>query len=254
MYNNKLLVSASLPSILYSLILEPACNMSIIYPSEEHIYDAVWTRTGNIVFTSRSTLSNGKVIVINETGNVIHETTMNDPRFLFVSYSKDAIYLADYTTGYYQSVDDGKTWQFLFSPSDNWNVRQVIKVSTDIIWASELRTASTSEYRLRIYSGDRGHFDGNVTWKDVHLNLPLVGNKQINLAGCKLFFDGNSSMFLSDSDNNAVYLLFTDGQYNRQILSSKNISSPYALTVDKNHKQLLYVGQKLGVIGVFKFV
>ena len=81
------------------------------------------------------------------------------------------------------------------------------------------------------------------------------GSNRLNLRDCKLLFNGYSQVFLSDDLNQAVYILPADGQSGRQILSSNNISNPYALAIQRKSEQKywLYVGMKNGMLGVFKF-
>ena len=266
-YNNKLLLGASSTAALYTLVLEPICNLSIIQLSEVHLYDAIWMSNGNIMYASYD-----KVVVITESGEVVYETFMPSPRFLtqLRSYSiiSGNFYLADYNHGYFESSDEGRTWQRMFrssggwpTPSDGWHAKQIVNKYMSITgetWCTiEMRPASPPEYRLRIYRVNKmiSSFSSfALSWADVRINSSVVGTQLINLADCKLFFDICFGIFLNDSGNNIVYILSdTFSSADAQILWFKNISSPYVTAMDRNLTQLLFVGQKFGQVGVFKY-
>ena len=218
---------------------------------------------GNIMYASYD-----KVVVITESGEVISETFMSSPRFLTqvlgrYSFNEGLFYLANFA-GYYESSDEGRSWKFLFGPSDGWHAKQIvnkyISISGEIYCTIEMRPASPPEYRLRIYGiSYMKPTDDRLWWTDVHINSSMVGSKPINLADCKLFFDNCFGIFLNDSGNNIVYILsFDEVKFFKrsavaQVLWFKNISSPYVTTMDRNHTQLLFVGQKLGQVGVFRY-
>ena len=212
------------------------------------LWDATWTPRGNIVYT---TYRSNKVVVMSESGKVITtHTQMTDPRYISVSCD-DIIYLADYKTGVYQSTDDGVSWSLVFKSTDGWHCEQVIKVTTDLsddFWT--LEKSNNNKYHLRVYSVDRRRSDGYVTWRGI--NVRTTDGKHINLSDSRLSYDGNMNIFLSDYHNKAVHVLLVNGQYHCQLLSSHHIKNePFRLAVDKE-RQLLYVGQKFGVVGVFK--
>ena len=243
MFNDKLLVSCVTLSELFIYSHEGRHLSTIIINDYDLLCDAMWTPRGNIVYTTYSY----KVVVMSESGRVITtHTQMTSPHRLSVS-SDDIIYLADYETGVYQSTDDDIGWSLVFKSIDGWHCYQVIKVTTDHsddFWTLEY--SGNLNYRLRVYSVDRKHSDGNVTWRDINVNT--TNGKHINLSNSCLSYDGYLNIFLSDSDNRDVYAFSVNGQYH----SSHHIKYKSSrLAVDKN-RQLLYVGQSGGVVEVFE--
>jgi hypothetical protein len=95
---------------------------------KDTVRDAVWTREGNIVYTTNNTK---QVVVMTQTGEVKAQTPMTDPRHLTGSTHDDVIYLADYENGLQQSVDGGLTWATLFKPCSGGSFVQAVKVATD---------------------------------------------------------------------------------------------------------------------------
>ena len=246
-FNDKLLVSCGVLSQLFIYSREGRHLSTITTNNNDTLWDATWTPRGNIVYTT----FNYKVVVMSESGKVITTyTQMTVPRCLSVS-SDNIIYLADYMTGVYQSTDDGVSWSLVFKPTDGWHCKQVIKVTTDHsddFWT--LENSDNDNYHLRVYSENRRRSDGNVTWRDI--NVTTTDGKNINLSNSRLSYDGNMNIFLNDLHNKAVHVLSVNGQYHCQLLSSHHIKNkPYRLAVDKE-RQLLYVGQDTGVVGVFK--
>ena len=248
-FNDKLLVSGSDLSQLFIYCREGRHLLPITTNDNDKLRDATWTPRGNIVYT---TYYSNKVVVMSESGKVITtHTQMTSPGLLSVSYD-DIIYLADSKTGVYQSTDDGVSWSLVFKSTDGWHFRQVIKVTTDHsddFWT--LEQSDNFNYHLRVYSVDRRRSDGNVTWRDI--NFPTTDGKHIDLPWySRLSYDGNMNIFLSDCENKAVHVLSVNSQYHCQLLSSHHIKNlPRRLAVDKE-RQLLYVGQTRGVVGVFE--
>ena len=241
-FNDKLLVSCFSLSQLFIYSREGRHLSTITTNNNDKLRDAKWTPRGNIVYT---TYYSNKVVVMSESGKVITtHTQMTSPGLLSVS-SDDIIYLAGYKTGVYQSTDDGVSWSLVFKSADEWHCWQVIKVTTDHsddFWTLEY---SGNYPHLGVYSVDRRRSDGKVTWRNI--NVPTTDGEHISLS-----YDGNMNIFLSDLDNKAVHVLSVNGQYHCQLLSSRHIeSTPFRLAVDKE-RQLLYVGQSGGVVGVFR--
>ena len=248
-FNDKLLVSCFNLSQLFIYSREGRHLSTITTNNNDELLDATWTPRGNIVCTTNRS---HKVVVMSESGKVITtHTQMTDPRHLSVS-NDDIIYLADYQTGVYQSTDDGVSWSLVFKSTDGWHCWQMIKVTTDHsddFWTLEYNSDNKNRH-LRVYSVDRRRSDGNVTWRDI--NVPTTDSKHINLSASSLSYDGNMNIFLSDWDNKAVHVLSVNGQYHCQLLSSHHIKNNlFRLAVDKE-RQLLYVGQGMSVVGVFK--
>ena len=245
-FNDKLLVSCDgLSPFIYSC--EGRHLSTITNKDDYELWDATWTPRGNIVYT---TYHSKKVVAMSEFGKVITTSTqMTLPRYLSVS-SDDIIYLADMETGVYQSTDDGVSWSLVFKSTEGWHCWQVIKVITDHsddFWTLEY---NDNNYHLRVYSVDRRHSDGNVTWRDI--NVPTTDGQHINLLASRLSYDGYNTIFLSDWDNKAVHVLSVNGQYHCQLLSSQHLKNlPCRLAVDKE-RQLLYVGQDNGIVEIFQ--
>ena len=247
-FNDKLLVSRVGLSQLFIYSREGRHLSTITTNNNDRLYDATWTPRGNIVYT---TCENNRVVVMSESGKVITtHTQITEPQWLSVS-NDDIIYLADSHTGVYQSTDDGVSWSLVFKSTGGWHCEQVIKVTndhSDDFWTKKY--SDNNSYHLRVYSVDRRRSDGNVTWRDI--NVPTTDGKHINLSCSSLSYDGKVNIFLSDCDNKAVHVLSVNGQYHCQLLSSHQIKNePFRLAVDRE-RQLLYVGQEEGVVGVFK--
>ena len=250
-FSDKLLVSAreSLPQLsIYSR--EGRHLTTITTKDNDTLLDAAWTPQGNIIYT---TAGQKEVVVMSESGKIItSHTQMTFPQQLSVS-TDNIIYLADSLTGVYQSTDGLVKWTLVFKPIDGWHCNQVIKVNrddSDDFWTLESNDAK--HWHLRVHCIDRGRSNGNATWRNI--NVSTTDNNQIGplLSGSSLSYDGNMNILLSDYDNKAVHVFSVNGQHHCQLLSSNHINTlPHRLAVDKE-RQLLYVGQVLGIVEVFK--
>ena len=222
-------------------------------------YDALWTPTGNIVYT---TLPVGVHIALNNSnkkkGRVVYhlfesgaakDVEMTRPSLLSISDEGEdkpkKIYLADYNDGVFESTNDGVKWNLIFKPTDEWHCWQVIKVKNDekndVFWTLERRG---DKRRLRVYIRNS---DKDFTEKNI--SLTTIDGKHINLSKSSLAYDGNRKIFLSERDNKAVHVLSVDGHYKRQLLSSHDIKNePWRLAV---YGESLYVGQYDGVVEEF---
>ena len=246
-FNGKLVVSRVGLSQLFFYSREGRYLSTITTNDNDKLFDATWTPRGKIVYTTYS----NKVVVMSESGKVLTtHTQMTSPRYLSVS-NDDLIYLADWKIGVYQSTDDGVSWSLVFKSTYGRHCLQVNKMTTDYsddFWTLEYN--DDENYHLRVYSVDRRRSDCYVTWRDI--NVPTTDGKHIDLFNSRLSYDGNMNIFLSDYHNKAVHVLSVNGQYHCQLLSSHHFKNePCRLAVDKE-RQLLYVGQKEGVVGVFK--
>ena len=214
----------------------------------DNVYDAVWTRRGNIVYSEwRST----KVVTMSQSGDVIQQTNVSMPSYLSVSTDGVIYLISDNYKIVYQSTDDGLTWSRMFNVTDGWECWQVIKVSTDsntdVLWTV---VESAKDCRLRVYTVDKRRAVGdNVTWRDV----TLPSHVTVSLSESKLAYDGHTSIFVTDSvSNRAVHVWSVSGQYDRQLVSPQQlISKPCRVAVD-TQRHVMYVGLEKGTVGVFE--
>ena len=243
--NGKLLISHKESQSFFIYSLENYTCLSIITINETYyereITDVKWTPRGNIVFT---VFFKGLLSVITESGEVIVKTLMIKPQCLYIS-NDDIIYLADLVTGLLQSIDDGVTWNVVYKPTDGWQFKQVIKVTTeksDDFWIvkHEMRA---STHKLGVYSAKR-KYSGvipNIT-KTRDIDLDVTGGKRVKLRENSLLYDGEMNIFVSDYTNKNVYLFLKTGQYRCQLMSSRDFKQePETLAID-SRKQNLYIG------------
>jgi hypothetical protein len=212
----------------------------------DKVCDAVWTRHGNIVY---SEWRSKKVVTMSQSGDVIQQTNVSNPRNLSVSID-GVIYLISDCTSVYQSTDDGVTWSHMFTVSDGCECWQVIKVSTDsntdvvwtLVWSGE-------DWRLRVYTVDKRRAAGdNVTWRDVTVPRHVT----VNLGYSRLVYDGHTSIFVTDCSNRAVHVWSVSGQYDRQLVSGQQlVSNPCGVAVD-TQRHVMYVGREQGIVGVLE--
>ena len=218
---------------------------------EDYPFDATWTPRGNIVYTIYNSSEIGAVVVISKTGKVIK---VNDhiikPRYL--SVSEDIIFLADMHVGVFQSTNDGALWTLVFVSHEGWLCNQVIKVTSDTynrhdFWTLEF---TVSKLRLGVYNLDIWSPYDNVTWQEI--NVTKADGQRIELHSSKLSYGGEGHIFLNDLFKKEVHVFLVNGRYLGQLLSAHQIrTKPETLALDKE-RQLLYIGQGLGVVGVFK--
>jgi hypothetical protein len=213
------------------------------------LLEAVWTPRCHIVYTADNS---SNVVVMTQRGDVIAQTNTLVPFRLSIS-TDDVIYLADYRTGVYQSIDDGVTWSHVFNVDDGWHCVQVIKVSsgsnTQVFWTTEMLSADATKWRLRVYTVDKRKVDDNVTWR----NVTLPSHVTVNLQQSKLAYDGYTNMFVTDYHNKAVHVWTVSKQYVCQLVSSQQlVGSPRRVVVDSQRGHLMYVGQGGGTVGVFE--
>ena len=251
-FRDKLLVSHSRHSSLSELFIinREGHYISTITTNDDTLLDAVWTNSGNIVYTTRS---GNKVVRISKSGEVMATHTMAQPHYLSVS-SDDCIYLADYEAGVYESTDDGISWNLVFKSAAGWHCEQVIKVTSenfDDFWTLE-EDEDTGDYHLRVYSVNKRHAIKKITSEDI--DVTATGGKSIVLSSfSSLAYDGNTNIFLSDHHNDAVHVFLLNGQYRCQLLSSAQLkNTPHRLAIHGGSRQL-YVGQK-DVVGVFQLM
>ena len=252
-FNDKLLVGRkNFPQLF--ILSQEGNHLETFTIDSDGFIDATWTLYGNIVYTT----SKSKLVMLKTlSGELIAYTQMTNPQDISVS-NDGVIYLADAKAGIYQSTDDGISWNLVFKHCDGWLSRQVVKVNTDHgeeFWVLERGNIFSKNVHLRVYGevDKRKTLRGSsVPLKDNNLNTP--DGRRINLVDSKLLYDGYNSIFLSECYNKAVHLFSVNGHYLCQLLSSCHIKNqPYRLAMDKECQQL-YVGQKGGVVDVFKLI
>jgi hypothetical protein len=221
---------------------------SITLPDDDDVWDAVWTRRGNIVY---SEWRSGKVVTVSQSGDVIHQTHVLDPSYLSVS-TYNVTYLISGYKSVYQSTDEGLTWGHVFTAFKDWQCWQVIQVSTDnnidALWT--LVALDLAEYwRLRVYTVDKRRAVGdNATWRDV----TLPSHETVDIRHSRLAYDGYTSIFVTDGRNTAVHVWSVSGQYDRQLVSYQQLSSlPLCVAVD-TQRHVMYVGHDKDRVGVLE--
>ena len=212
--------------------------------TNDYPFDATWTPRGSIVYTTYS-----KVVVGSKTGKVIAvHSQMTNPRYL--SSWEDIIYLTDVRKGVFRSTDDGVSWNLVFIP--HGLCKQAIKVTSDSDYQDDFWALVFigHKYRLGVYCVDMRNSLDKVTWREI--NVTNTDSEHIQLHSTKLSFGGYNNIFLTDFGNKVVHVFSVTGQYHGQLLPSLQLNnSPERLAEDKVN-QLLYVGQGLGVVSVFK--
>ena len=230
---------------------------TITIKDDDILWDATWTPRGNIVYTTWDT---DKVVLMSQSGKIIATNKIADPACLSVS-TNDVIYLVDFQKGVHKSTDDGVTWRLVFKSLNN--CYQAIQMTTDNdedFWVLQC----CNEDLLRVYSLDSSNSNSEPAWKNISVPHTMDGRQwnslgtdkdhhdlKVNLNYSRLSYDGNRNVFLSDWNNSAVYVLSVKDQSHSQLLSSKDISRPCRLSVDRD-RQLLYVGEADGTVKVFQ--
>ena len=214
--------------------------------------DAIWASNGNIIF---SLLSGGKIVTLSKFGYVIATTILQAPYCFSVS-NDDIIYVTEYETGVYQSTDGGLKWSLVLKPTVGWHCFMTIKVianNSDDFWT--LETADDHNFRrLRVYSFNREHLNGYVTWKDIDTDNITTNDEFVGIKAASLSYDGYGNVFLGDSVNKAVHVFLVSGQYHCQLMLSERLKyDPNKLFIDSK-RQLLYVPQSRGLVSVFKLI
>ena len=247
-FNGRLLVSEYGRSQLFIYSCE-GCYISAFATQEnDELCDATWTPRGNIVYTTDSK----QVVVISDSGEVISTYTHKRvPCYLSVP-NDGIIYLTDKETGVYQSVDEGVTWSRVFKPTDGWHSEQMVNITTehnDEFWT--LETNDNCSAHLQVYSKDRRRSHSKVASRNI--NVTITGGKKIYLSSNScLSYDGYMNIMVSDIDKKAVHVFSVHDQYLCQLLTSHHFNDePLRLAIDKE-RQLLYVGQYGGQVGVFR--
>ena len=244
-FNDKLLISCAGLSELYIINREGRYLATITSGKTEKLRDASWTPQGNIVYLTHR----DRVVVMLESGKVIARTHMINLKSLSVS-TDNKIYLAVSTKGVYQLLEDGARWSLVFRPTDGWCCCQTIKVTNELyddFWTLERQDGTSHCHHLRVYSVRKRRPHDNVTWRDIILPPDVVLNHASELS-----YDGNMNILLHNHFTPAIHMLAVNGEYQGQLLSPGHINDlTYRMVVDRKH-QLLYLGQKKGVVAACK--
>ena len=253
--DDKLLVSSRNFFQMFIFSREGRQVSTVATINSDMLWDATWTKHGNIVYTTYYGRPN-KIVVMSASGKVITINTSNQmSQQQFLSKSSDGtFYLADKEAGIYQSIDDGFSWSFVFKATSAWKCLHVIKVTGDDgddFWALE-KDIITNKDRLRVYNMDLKRTGGNLSWIDI--STTTEANERIDLSTSSLSYDGNKSIFLSEMKNEAVHVLSVNGQYHGQIMpSTHDRGLIWKLAVDKE-RQLLFVGKDKSIVKVLKLI
>jgi hypothetical protein len=216
---------------------------SITLPDNDRVYDAVWTRRGNIVYSESGS---GKVVTMSQSCDVIQKTNLSQPTWLSVS-TDGVIYLISDCASVYQSTDNGVTWSHMFNVTDGWKCYQVIKASTDsntdVLWTL---VESAERVHLRVYTVDKRRSAGdNVSWCEV------PGHVTVDL-GSRMAYDGLTNIFVNAYSDRAVHVWSVSGQYDRQLMTRQQLNLyPCRVAVD-TQRHMMYVGLEKGTVGVFE--
>ena len=202
------------------------------------VSEAIWTPLGNIAY-----LKNRKAFVMSKNGIFINSTDMNDP--LHISTSNDELYIADFESGVYQSIDDGRSWRHIFQASNNWGSFASFKINDmfkEYYWSYDKRRRSLHDdfKALRIYEKNEKN---NTYMVQKIIDIP----KYCRLYSiCSLFYDGEDNVFMLDFTGEVMLLYSVNGE-KRMELKSLNVTHFVYLSVDTN-KGLLYIGISRGEV------
>jgi hypothetical protein len=221
------------------------------------LFDAVWARNGNIVYTTFGSSIN-TVEVTTPAGTLISSTTLAYPRYLSVSVSGD-IYMIGGNCSILLSADNGVTWCHRFNTITSnkchqaglVNVQNTENTTFDELWmlAYDLNNWILGEYNLRknhIYISESPVY---------HVFLSSTGSFQH--VRFKFAYDGHETVFLLDEDIVGLHTLPSLTKVlDRPILTMQYFSAinnrPVSLSVDVKRDNQLYVGlSHRGLVSVF---
>jgi photosystem II stability/assembly factor-like uncharacterized protein len=124
--NGYLLAGAAFTADLHMYTVSGGYVRTLNVPRSTHVYNAVWTHSGNIVYTTADYM-----LLMSITGDVLNNNSVSAARG-FSSVSQDGdIYISN-RGNVLVSTDDGMTWTTKFSAPDNiCYIHQAIKASSD---------------------------------------------------------------------------------------------------------------------------
>jgi hypothetical protein len=209
---------------------------SIKLQHNEKLKDAAWTFKEDIIYITKSS-----IVTMSRSGDIICKTNIEHARSLSVSFD-NTIYVACKRNGVYQWTDEGKT-SYLFSSPDNFDFKQVIKVSTsddlntDTFWALEKNYFRIREYTLNKQTS----LKKRVTWRDISAPIPLPRPDDVSHSGV-MAFDGNLNVFVVLNKKSKTLRVYSVKELNEQIIDLSEYLKPdehiCLVAVDSQRKEL----------------
>jgi hypothetical protein len=223
---------------------------SIALPHNDTVYDAVWTRRGNIVYTAYNT---ERLVLMSQSGVVIQQNPrLSTPSTLSVS-TNGIIYLVNADRHWVsQSRTDGLTWGIMFGIPITSNFFQVINVSLDpdvpeVLW--NIVESFGGHWRLRVNIFDRRRSDGDgLLLRDVIMPSHVT----VTLNNSRLAYDGHTSVLVADRFNRAVHVWSVSGQYGRQLVSPQQLTSDIQSLAVDTQRRVMYVSDVNGTVSMFE--
>ena len=232
---DKLLISSSAFSssstiFIYSLQGQYISNLTVI--AKRGLFDATWTPSCNIVYT---TMFTSEVVVVSPEGEVkVVYTKLPSPKHLSVS-NDNTIYVTDTLKGVHMSLDDGYIWVFVFNHHDRkshlWRAIKISFDRFDTFWTLPGNAGSMSG----VYTFTK---DVNMTWKYISV-LPLTDSR-VDTRITHMVFDGNRTILALLGDN-AIYAVSSNGNFRWLIKLSNFTQSELSCLAIGRENQLLYV-------------
>ena len=213
----------------------------------DKLHDAVWTTSGNIIYTI---FGSRQVVTRSLTNEVSNRTSLGRPLFLSISYD-DIVYLADKERGIYESTNDGFGWSHILQSAHGWDCMYAIRVisANDIsYWTLEANTSYPNSHVLHIYNVVDDNKQLNDSMSRRKVNVPIIDTNTADSLEWSFLLHINESpvVLISDMFSGTVHALLTTGQYYGQILSDPNINYPHRIAAEKSH--VFYVGDIGGTI------
>ena len=245
--NDKILVGWESCNTLFICNQEGATLQTV--NGTDEFYDAVWTATGNIVYTNPS---NRFITTMSLNGDVLNRNALGMPMYLSVC-NDNFIYVADGERGVYESTNSGLNWRHVIQSVPGWSCIHVIKVvnNNDIkYWILELHISSSNR-TLRLYNEVNKNRQLNNSEPWATINVPIVNKNSNNSLEVSFLSQIPRSpvIVLSDMYSCSVHVLLATGQYYRELLSCSNIDYPYKIIADK--RQAFYVGLERSTVKKF---
>lgn len=146
------------------------------------------------------------------------ETRHTAPRHFSVFKEGASIYLCDRNHGVYESIDNGRSWQRVFTAPGDWKHSHAIRVNRDQVWLYALRD-DTKECSLRVTMSPN-----SLTWRDA--DVP----PGTDLMTSRLAYDHIRALIFLAA-NNGTHVFSPEGSYLNQ-LDTGNVGEVYRLAID----------------------